>query len=350
MIESQLFIKLHDTPRHETAVVILNYNGEKLLAEFLPSVIQHTPHTALIIADNGSTDNSVEFIQQNFPNIHLLRAKQNWGFAEGYNRALALLKKNYNFRYYILLNSDVEVTPNWLPPLIETLKKQPQAVACQPKIKAYQRKTHFEYAGAGGGFIDYLGYPYCRGRIFDTTEEDKGQYDDTLPVFWASGACLAVQAKIFHEVGGFDGDFFAHMEEIDLCWRLKNQNHQIYYCGESTVYHLGGGTLQTDNPKKMLLNFRNGLVMLLKNLPEKNLFSTLFIRMVLDGLAALHLVSKGKFWGIGVVLQAHFYLYANFSTLWAKRKAEQAKVMQPHHPEIKQQSVVWSYFVKGKKI
>jgi GT2 family glycosyltransferase len=352
MSDNQLFIKLKEEAKLQTAVVILNYNGKNWLAKFLPSVLRYTKNALIVVADNGSTDDSIAFVQQHFPSIYLIRSDKNWGFAEGYNKALEKLQNKFNLTYYVLLNSDVEVSENWLPPLVKVLASDEKIAACQPKIKAYADKTKFEYAGAGGGFIDFLGYPYCRGRIFDTLETDNGQYDDTVPVFWASGACLAIKAQNFHAVGGFDGDFFAHMEEIDLCWRLKSQGFAIYYCGKSTIYHVGGGTLQTNSPKKSMLNFRNSLVMLLKNLPTAKLLPILFVRMLLDGLAALHLLTKGHFWGISVVLQAHFYLYANLFELWEKRQKTQkigTKLTQFAEKEISQKSIVWQYFVQKKK-
>ncbi len=330
----------------KTAVVILNYNGRKLLEQFLPSVIRYTHDAEIIVADNASHDDSVTFLKSNYPQIRVIAMSENHGFAGGYNIALQEIKAA-NYVNYILLNSDVEVTENWLEPLIEVLDSNENIAACQPKIKAYHNKTHFEHAGAGGGFIDKLGYPFCRGRIFGEVEVDKGQYDDILPIFWASGACLAIKAADFHEQNGFDADFFAHMEEIDLCWRLKNSGKEIYYCGKSTVFHVGGGTLQTDNPRKTFLNFRNNLVMLIKNLPSNKLFTTLFLRMILDGVAALQMTFSGKFWAIPTIAKSHFYLYARLKKLRIKRKLTQKKITHTHiHKEIYTKSIVWEHFVK----
>ncbi len=333
-----------------TAVVILNYNGRKLLEQFLPSVITYTHHAEIIVADNASSDDSIAFLKSNYPQIRVIALSENYGFAGGYNMALQEIKAA-NYVNYVLLNSDVEVTENWLQPLIEVLDSDKNIAACQPKIKAYHNKTHFEHAGAGGGFIDKLGYPFCRGRVFSEVELDNGQYDDILPIFWASGACLAIKAADFHEQNGFDADFFAHMEEIDLCWRLKNAGKDIYYCGQSTVFHVGGGTLQTDNPRKTFLNFRNNLVMLIKNLPSNKLFTTLFLRMILDGVAALQMTFSGKLWAIPTIAKAHFYLYVHLKKLKNKRKLTQQKITHTHtHKEIYPQSIVWKHFVKKEKI
>ncbi|MFY7787987.1 MAG: glycosyltransferase family 2 protein [Thermoflexibacteraceae bacterium] len=330
----------------KTAVVILNYNGKTLLEKFLPSVLQYSPTATVIVADNGSTDDSLQFLATQYPSVPTIALPENYGFAKGYNKALEQVEADY----YILLNSDVEVTANWLLPVEDLLDKNPEIVACQPKIRAYRQPTHFEYAGAAGGFIDYLGFPFCRGRIFDTVEKDEGQYSENTPIFWATGACLCIRAATFRQYGGFDADFFAHMEEIDLCWRLKNGGHQIYYCADSTVFHVGGATLDADNPRKTYLNFRNCLVMLYKNLPDNRLFSTVFTRLCLDGIAAIHLFLKGKFWAIPVVFKAHWYFYLNYSTIRQKRKQTQAQATQHQHQEMAQKSIVWQYFVQKAKI
>lgn len=300
----------------ETAIVILNYNGIKHLAEFLPSVVEHSANYRIIVADNGSTDDSVLFLSNNFPHVELLANNENLGFAGGYNWALNQIRATY----FILLNSDVEVTPNWVEPLINALKSSATIAACQPKLLSYESKTHFEYAGAAGGFLDKFGYPFCRGRMFETTEKDLGQYNDAREVFWASGACIAVTSASFHQIGGFDADFFAHMEEIDLCWRIKQTGKKIYYTSESTVYHLGGGTLHKSNPKKTFLNFRNNLIMLLKNLPSNQLISTLFIRLSLDGIAALRTLGKGNFREFLAIIKSHFAFYLLIPSTLKKRK------------------------------
>ena len=274
----------------EIAVVILNWNGLKLLEQFLPSVIQYSPQASIYVADNASTDNSISFVKDNFPTVKIIINKMNFGFAQGYNEAL----KHIDSEIYALVNSDVEVTENWLKPIIETFENEPKTAIIQPKILDFKRKEYFEYAGAAGGFIDKYGYPFCRGRIFDTLEKDNGQYDDNCKIFWASGACFFIRSSVFKNLNGFDTDFFAHQEEIDLCWRANNKSYVIKYNSQSAVYHLGGATLQKVNSKKTELNFRNSLLMLTKNLPKKQLFSVIFIRLVLDGIAAIQFFFSGK--------------------------------------------------------
>lgn len=323
----------------ETAIVILNYNGKQHLPVFIPSVVKYSANHRIIVADNGSTDDSVSFLRENFPEIELILNPENFGFAGGYNWALQQIKATY----YILLNSDVEVTPNWIEPLISLLQSSEKIAACQPKLLSYQDKTRFEYAGAAGGFIDKFGYPFCRGRIFETTEADHGQYNDTCEVFWASGACMAVKAEAFHAVDGFDADFFAHMEEIDLCWRIKQSGKQIFYTAESTVYHLGGGTLHKSNPRKTFLNFRNNLLMLLKNLPKSKLVITIFCRMVLDGIAAIRYLSKGNVQDFWAIIKSHLAFYQLLYPTWHKRGAN-ASVTGFYT-----NSVVKAYFLDGIK-
>jgi GT2 family glycosyltransferase len=300
----------------KVAIVILNYNGKNYLEKFLPSVIINSPGAVIYIADNASTDDSVLFLEKNFPTLHLIKIPVNYGYSKGYNIALQSVKS----QYYILLNSDVEVNAGWLKPLISLMDSDEKIAACQPKIKSYNKKNDFEYAGAAGGFIDRLGYPFCRGRIFDSIEEDHGQYDITSEIFWASGACLMIKADLFHNFGGFDDDFFAHMEEVDLCWRLQSSGYKIFYCAESSVYHLGGGTLSKSDPKKTFLNFRNNLSLLYKNYPGQYLYPLIFLRMILDGLAAIKFLftdSFGHFWAVAM---AHFEIYKSMRLLRAKRR------------------------------
>ena len=270
----------------KVAVVILNYNGEKYLREFLPGVIQHSPEAEIVVADNCSSDGSLQLIKSQFSSVTLLELTENHGYAGGYNEAL----KQVDAQYYLLLNSDVEVTAHWLNPLISYLDSNPEFAAVQPKILDHKKREYFEYAGASGGYLDCFGYPYCRGRVFDTLEKDTGQYDNIAEVFWCSGACFLVRSKAFHEVGGFDASFFAHMEEIDLCWRLYNSGHKSACNPKSVIYHVGGGTLNKTSPKKTYLNFRNNLIMLAKNEPASKLFYLLPVRFLLDLLAGL------KFW------------------------------------------------------
>lgn len=328
------------------AIVILNWNGEKLLPVYLPSVIEHSrmEGVSVIVADNGSTDRSMALLEEQFPEVVRLQLPQNYGFALGYNEAL----KQIDAQYYILLNSDVEVTAGWLEPLIAVMERDATVAAVQPKILSWENKAKFEYAGAAGGFIDKLGFPFCRGRVLNEVEKDEGQYNDEVNIFWGSGACLAVRASLFHKAGGFDGDFWAHMEEIDLCWRLKNFGYQIRYTPLSQVYHLGGGSLAYDNPRKLYLNFRNSLFMIYKNCPPNRLFRVLFVRMILDGIAALKLLAEGNVNGLKSVFRAHMALYANWAKLKQKRRKLKLEAQPKWHDEILCRSLIWSFYV-GKK-
>jgi GT2 family glycosyltransferase len=322
------------------AVVILNWNGVKLLEQFLPSVIQYSPEATIYVADNASTDESIEFVKNNYPTIKIIQNKTNQGFAGGYNQAL----QHIDAEIYALVNSDIEVTKNWLKPMLETFETEPETAIIQPKILDFKRKGYFEYAGAGGGFIDKFGYPFCRGRIFDTLEKDNGQYDDKTEIFWASGACFFIRSAIYKEVKGFDEDFFAHQEEIDLCWRTINKGYKIKYNSESIVYHVGGATLQQANPKKTFLNFRNSLLMLTKNLPQQSLFQVLIARMFLDGAAGVKFILEGQFAHCLAIIQAHFSFYGLFLRNFKKRENNQTKIY------FKTGSAVYAYYVKGGTI
>ena len=332
----------------KVAVIILNWNGEKLLREFLPSVIATTDSTIadVIVADNGSTDSSVELLRNEFPQVKVLEFSENYGFAEGYNRAI----KETNYPYTILLNSDVATTDGWVNPLYEQMEANPNIGACQPKIRAYTNKSHFEYAGAAGGFIDCNGYPYCRGRIFDSVEEDKGQYDDIIPIFWATGAALMVRSELYLKVGGLDKDFFAHMEEIDLCWRLRTMGRAIVCIAESTAYHLGGATLNQGNPRKTFLNFRNNLLMLYKNLPEDELKSVMRMRWWLDMLAAMQFLAKFDFANFKAVLRANREFRRMKPDFEADRQLNLSRrKIKGRVPERCDFSILWQYYAKGKK-
>lgn len=322
------------------AVVILNWNGQKLLEQFLPSVIQFSPEATIYVADNASTDDSVAFVKNHFPTIKIIQNTGNFGFAKGYNEALISVEEDV----YALVNSDIEVTENWLKPILHLFEKEPETAIIQPKILDYKNKDYFEYAGAGGGFIDKYGYPFCRGRVFDTIEKDNEQYNDTIEIFWASGACFFIRKEVYRELEGFDPDFFAHQEEIDLCWRAFNKGHIAKYCGESTVYHVGGATLDMGNPKKTFLNFRNSLWMLLKNLPKNKLIKVIFMRMILDGVAGLRFLSQGKWQHFWAVLQSHFYFYRHIGKFLKKRNLKQVE----NYYKIK--SVVSRYFIKNGKL
>ncbi|MBT5615257.1 MAG: glycosyltransferase family 2 protein [Flavobacteriales bacterium] len=322
----------------KTAVVVLNWNGKAWLEKFLPNLVNHSQVATVFVADNASTDDSVDYVKINFPTVKIIVNASNGGYAKGYNDVL----KQIDAEYFVLINSDIEVTAGWLSPIISLMDSDKQIASCQPKILNYNSKTKFEYAGASGGFIDNLGYPFCRGRIFDDLEQDKGQYNDAVEVFWATGACLFVRSTHFWELGGLDEDFFAHQEEIDLCWRLKNKGYKIMVQPKSVVYHVGGGTLNTGSPFKTHLNFRNNLFMLFKNLPISSLFTTIPMRLVLDGVAALTFLNKEK--GLEHVLaiaKAHFSFYFAIPNLIAKRQ----KISQKNSLVGKMN---WSILVKNK--
>lgn len=320
----------------EIAVVILNWNGKNFLEKFLPFVYRNASGASIVVADNASTDDSVHFLESRYPDVRIIRNEENGGFARGYNRALQHVKA----RYYLLLNSDVEVTAGWLAPLLQIMNADDTIGACQPKVKDYNNRKLFEYAGAAGGFIDCYGYPLCRGRIINTIEEDRGQYDDNSEIFWASGAAMMIRAELFHKLGGFDEDFFAHMEEIDLCWRMKNAGYKIMYCGASTVYHVGGGTLHKSNPRKTYLNFKNNLSLLHKNLSQKRLFFVLFARLMMDGLAAVTYILKMEWGNFAAVLKAHYAYYTHLKVLNAKRYSG----IKNSHYGILKSSIIFNYF------
>lgn len=323
-----------------TAVVILNYNGKHFLEKFLQNTLDNSPEAEVVVVDNASTDLSVSFLKSSFPGVRLICLDKNYGFAEGYNRGLAPL----NHDYFILLNSDVEVTPGWIPPLQQTLLSRSNIAAVQPKILGYHQRTHFEYAGAAGGFMDMLGYPFCRGRIFEDREEDLGQYDAPTGIFWASGACFFVRAEVFRALKGFDARFFAHMEEIDLCWRMHNEGYEVVYQPASVVYHVGGGTLSAENPFKTYLNFRNSLAMMFKNLPGPYLLPLMFIRLALDGVTGVRFLSRGDVSSLWAILKSHFMFYWWLPYLIRNRSKSFAGFKKLYAG-----SIVWDYFVKKKK-
>ncbi len=306
-----------ETQKIKTAVVVLNWNGKAWLEKFLPTLVKHSQGAAVFVADNASTDNSVAFVKDNFPTVKTIVNASNGGYAKGYNDAL----KQIDAEYFVLINSDIEVTDGWLTPIITLMDADKQIAACQPKMLDYNNKTKFEYAGASGGFIDNLGYPFCRGRIFNDLEEDQEQYNDAVEVFWATGACLFVRAEYFNAIGGLDEDFFAHQEEIDLCWRLKNKGYKIMAEPKSVVYHVGGGTLNAGSPFKTHLNFRNNLFMLFKNFPASSLFIVIPARLVLDGVAALTFLNKEKgLQHVIAIAKAHFSFYFDVPKLMVKRQ------------------------------
>ena len=322
------------------AVVILNWNGLKLLQKFLPKVVKRSPNAHIYVADNNSTDLSKDYVSKYFPEVTWIQNKENLGYAGGYQKALQEVKEDI----YILLNSDVEVTENWIEPHLNAFKEDTEIVATQPKIKDYNRKEYFEYAGAAGGFIDKYGYPYCRGRIFDTIEKDTNQYDDAIPTFCASGACLVVRRDAYWEAGGLDPDFFAHQEEIDLCWRLQLMGGKIYSIPKSVVFHVGGATLHKSSPQKTYYNFRNSLFTLYKNLPKKELFPIIFLRLVLDGMAGIRFIFQLKPQHCWAIIRAHFAFYRQLSTLKKKRQS------MPNKPiERSDLMLVRRYYLNNRK-
>ena len=327
-----------------TAIVILNYNGVHLLEKFLPTVVAYSYGAEVIIADNASTDNSLSWVRQVYPSMRIIALDQNYGFCGGYNRAL----REVDADYYLLLNSDIEVTEGWLPPLINILDTRADVSAVQPKILSYHRRNEFEHAGAGGGFIDKLGYPYCRGRIFDTVETDRGQYNDDHFVFWSSGACMLIRARSFHQFGGFDEDYFAHMEEIDLCWKLHRDNQRVMYCGRSVIYHIGAGTLSYGSPRKIFLNFRNGLFVLYKHLSFAQLFTRLPLRVVLDVVAALRFIVSGQWSNGAAIVRAHGEFFLNMGRETRKRRAIQSAYPRYTGEGMKVRSIVYEYFIRRR--
>ena len=332
------------------AVVILNWNGAAMMQKFLPSVIKNSEEAEVIVADNGSTDDSVEMLKQKFPSVRLILLDKNYGFAEGYDKALEQVEAEY----YLLLNSDVEVTPHWLQPLLNYMDKHPEVAACQPKLLAERERDSFEYAGASGGFVDKYGYPFCRGRVFADVEKDFGQYDDIAPIFWATGAALMVRSVDWHEVGGLDARFFAHMEEIDFCWRLRSRGRGLVCVPASVVYHVGGGTLNAGHPRKTFLNFRNNLLMLYKNLPEAELKPVMRIRAILDYVAAAKMLLTDGWKHAKAVYDARCEFHRLKPDFQLSRQENLAKAIQAERntnpiPERISQSLLWLYYAKGKK-
>lgn len=330
----------------KTAVVILNWNGKSLLEQFLPSVLSHTlsDDCYVVVADNGSTDDSVEFLNNKYPDVPLIILDKNYGFADGYNKALEQVDSDY----VVLLNSDVETTPGWITGLISFMDNNPEVAAVQPKILSYNEREKFEYAGAAGGFIDKYGYPFCRGRILDTLEIDEGQYDNEIDIFWATGACMCVRLIDYQEAGGLDGSFFAHMEEIDLCWRLNARGRRVMCIPSSVVYHVGGASLSKDNPKKLYLNFRNNLLMLYKNVTHENFTHTFIFRVIFDLMAFGHLIIKGQFKNAKGVVRAYRDFLQISKSYKAKRTENLSKIVVPNISTQYNRSILINYYT-GKK-
>ena len=322
------------------AVVILNWNGKALLEEFLPSVTRYSRESRIYVADNASTDDSLDFLNSNYPEIGIIRNPENGGYAGGYNDALKHLEEDI----FILLNSDVEVTPGWLRPILEEFRQHPETAAVQPKLLDLKRKEYFEYAGAAGGFLDMFGYPYCRGRIFDHLEKDEGQYNDRERILWASGACLAIRREDFYRAGQLDEDYFAHQEEIDLCWRLFNLDRQVIYLGTSEVYHLGGATLDSMSPKKTFYNFRNSLFSLVKNAPGRRIWLLVFARLVLDGIAGVKFFLQLRFSHTLAIVKAHFSFYSKLRRMLNKRR-----FLSQKKNYFQSRSILLDYYIIGQK-
>lgn len=329
------------------AVIILNWNGEKYLDKFLPSVVEYTQGEGIsvVVADNGSTDKSVELIRRHYPSIKLLELPKNYGFAEGYNKAIGQIEAEY----VVLLNSDVEVTKGWLDTLLDYMDRHNEIAACQPKIRAYNKRTHFEHAGAAGGMMDKLGYPFCRGRIVGYAEEDKGQYDSVANIFWATGACMLIRRDAYINNGGLDSDFFAHQEEIDLCWRLLCRGYKIVCVPQSVVYHVGGAALSYQNPRKTYLNFRNNLLLLYKNLPDNKLCKILSIRLLMDYAAAAQFLVIGQWQNVKAVFRARRDYHRMRKSFAGKRKENISKTKVPYPDEIAQRSIIWDYYVRRRR-
>ncbi len=333
--------------KRKIAIVILNWNGKHFLQKFLKLVVQYTdmPGSIVVVADNGSNDDSVNYVKNNFTAVELIELDKNYGFTGGYNRAL----QQINAEYFVLLNSDVEVTPGWLQPLVDYLDKNPEVAAVMPKLKSYLNRSYFEYAGAAGGFIDRLGYPFCRGRILNQIEKDNGQYNEISEIFWATGACMFVRAELFHKAGGLDDDFFAHMEEIDLCWKLKNMGYKIMYMPQVSVYHVGGGTLPNENPRKLYFNYRNNLLLLFKNLPSHYFILILISRLFLDFISAIVYLVNGQFKSFVAVIKAHITFFSWIPRFIKKRKALIKQNQKYTHPQIYKFSIVWNFFIRKVK-
>ena len=323
----------------------MNWNGAELLRKFLPSVVAHSPEAEVIVADNASTDNSIEVLKNEFPGVRLIQNKDNGGYSRGYNQALAHVDADY----YILLNSDIEVPEGWLAPIIRMMDSDPNIAACQPKIKDYNRKDYFEYAGAAGGFVDTFGFPFCRGRLFFTLEKDEGQYNEACEIFWASGACFVVRKHAYMEAGGLDESLFSHMEEIDLCWRMKNLGYKIMYCPDSEIYHVGGGTLSSGSTRKTFYNFRNNLFMVYKNLPRAVMVPVIFVRLILDGFAALKFLFGGQAAHVWSILRAHYAFYSSLIRLTKERMNIAGRSKRIRFYNAFKGSIAWQYFILGRK-
>lgn len=330
----------------DTAVVILSYNGKKWHDLFLPLILSESPgQYNVYVVDNASTDDTADHVRRHFPEVNLLQLPENHGFSYGYAKAL----ESISAKYYLLLSADFEVSPGWFSPLKEAMDKDPRLAACQPKIKYWRDRSQFEYAGAAGGYMDRLGYLFCRGRLFHALEEDQGQYDDNKEVFWASGGCFMVRSSAYHQVGGLDPDLYAHMEEIDLCWRLKNAGYRIGYIGDSTVFHVGGSVISYGSPQKLYYNFRNNLILLLKNARGSTLCWLFPFRLVLDGVAGLRFLLTGQWKEALTIIKAHFHVYSRFGHWWRQRRKVSKLRQNPNQEGVYPRSIVWDFFIRGRR-
>jgi GT2 family glycosyltransferase len=328
----------------KVSIVILNYNTKHLLLELIPYVLNSTyANFEVVVADNASTDKSLDAVRTKFPTVRCIQINKNQGYAGGYNEALSQLDTDY----WVLLNSDVEVEPNWLTPLMDLMLSSEVVAAIQPKIRSYNNRAQFEYAGACGGVIDKFGYPFCRGRLFDQLEMDDGQYDQPMEVFWATGAALLVRAEAYRTIGGLDQDFFAHMEEIDLCWRMKNVGYQVWVEPKSVVYHIGGGTLNAHSPKKVFLNFRNNLILIVKNMPTSQALKVVVVRLVMDGMAGIKFLMEGQPKSALMIVKAHWAFFGKFRYYWRKRAIGRVIQASEMHAGYVNLSIVFQYFMKG---
>ncbi len=331
--------------RHDTAVVVLSYNGKSLHHDFFPQLLEEAKgFYDVVLVDNASTDDTAAYVKKHFPDVHLVSIDINKGFANGYYLGLQQIQA----KYYVLLSADFEITQGWFKPLHEKMEAHEDLGAIQPKIKYYREKSMFEYAGAGGGFIDQWGYLFCRGRIFFTLEKDEHQYDDSIETFWAGGGCMFVRAELYHRLGGLDKDLYAHMEEVDLCWRFKNAGYRIGYCGASTVYHIGGSVISYGSPAKIFYNYRNSLILLLKNLPASKLWWLLPFRLLLDGVSGMRSLLKGDFKEVGAIIRAHWHFFMTIGLWWRKRKEVRKWTVQDTQSGIYQGSLIVDYFMRKK--
>lgn len=333
--------------KHSTAVVVLSYNGKALHELFFPELIKEADgNYDVVLIDNASTDDTLTYVQENFPTVQCIRLNVNRGFANGYYEGLQQIKA----KYYVLLSADFEITPGWFSPLHSLMELNPDIGACQPKIKYYKNKSQFEYAGAGGGFMDAYGYLFCRGRIFFTIEEDEGQYNNTIETTWAGGGCMFVQAELYHTLGGLDAELYAHMEEVDLCWRIRNAGYRIAYCGQSTVYHIGGSVISYGSPQKIFYNYRNSLILLLKNSPANRILWLLPYRLLLDGVSGARSIARGDWKEVKAIFKAHWSFFLRLGYWLKQRKKVQAMISaHPNTAAVYNGSIVLDYFLRKKK-